>query len=172
MWFSENYLITVMEYAMFNKELAGIVGQHNGDWNFRHEYWRALWMETHMNASPGQSLDPVLWEAKKELRAIHPRYARGVVMLGGWLLVPGNESAIASTTGKPVFRVTQQAMRNSTRLVFTLPEDAQVTLYIRHHGPRSPGDFALRKDGTRTCEGEYRPDQYDSHDPVPPLRLE
>ena len=96
-----------------------------------------------MNASPGQSLDLVLWEAKKELRAIHPRYARGVVMLGGWLLVPGNESAIASTTGKPVFRVTQQAMRNSTRLVFTLPEDAQVTLSIYDITGREAREISL-----------------------------
>lgn len=127
-WFSEDYVTTVVEPAMFQKGLAGATAHLNGDWSNRHEDWRDAWMQAYLDAPPGTSLDLVHWQAKKQFAELHPRYARGIALLGGWLLVPGAASASANTTAEPVFRVTQKSTASSTRFIFELPECAEVTV--------------------------------------------
>jgi hypothetical protein len=129
-WWNENYQTTVAEYCMFERSAAGMIGHLNGDWSFRHEYWRDLWKETYLNAEPGHSLDLVVWDALEQLREKHPRYARGVELLGGYLLVPPRNPAAVDEKASHGFTMSKQTTRNATRLIFTLPERARVTLSI------------------------------------------
>jgi hypothetical protein len=129
-WWCENYQTTVVEYGMFERSVAGMIGQLNGDWSFRHEDWRDMWKDEYLNAEPRQSLDLVVWDALERLRETHPRYARGVALLGGYLRVPPRDPAAVSEMAEPLLRVNKETQHNTTRLTFTLPEKARVNLSI------------------------------------------
>jgi hypothetical protein len=125
-----SYHTALHEYLLNYNGLAGVIGQLNADWGFRHEFMRDRWRDIYFNAEPGTSFDQLLWDFLEVVRERHPRYARGVALHGAYLVVPPLDLARVQEEQGHDFQITRRTTRTGMVLDFTLPEDALVSITI------------------------------------------
>jgi hypothetical protein len=126
----------VGEHLLFQKMLGGLVGQLNGDWDFRHDLALQIWLDKLREAEPGDWYAYLLWDALEEIEELLPRYADGVGMIGAHLVVPPLDPAGVEVANDIRFKVTRRSTSDGEIIDFALPEDARVNMAVFDLGGR------------------------------------